>query len=98
MPYISKQKAIKYGYDNPNIQTIQVPKKLGSVDRREEIQKLLSDNGYLFKNWRETKNFYRFIQNEHLRCNTPKELYVIIDANYFSKKLPNGIIITYQKF
>ncbi len=84
MPYISKQKAIKYGYDNPNIQTIQVPKKLGSV---EEIQKLLSDNGYLFKNWRETKNFYRFIQND-----------VIIDANYFSKKLPNGIIITYQKF
>lgn len=84
MPYILKQKAIKYGYDNPNIQTIQVPKKLGSV---EEIQKLLSDNGYLFKNWRETKNFYRFIQND-----------VIIDANYFSKKLPNGIIITYQKF
>lgn len=84
MPYINLQTALKYGYDNPNLQTIQVPKILGDVST---IQKLLFDNGYLFRNWRQTKNFYRFIQND-----------VVIGAHYYSKKLPNGIVMTYQKF
>lgn len=84
MPYISKKRAREYGYENPNLQTIQVPKNFGTIS---EIKHYLEKHGYLFKNWRQTKNFYRFIQND-----------VINNADYFSEKLPNGIILTYQHY
>lgn len=83
MPYITKDRAIKYGYPNPNIQTIQIPFSF-SVS---EAKKWLRKNGYLYKNYRKTANYNRFIQND-----------VIKNAEYYSKKLDNGIIITYQKF
>lgn len=83
MPYITKDRAIKYGYDNPNIQTIQIPDSYSIP----EAKNWLKNNGYLFRNYRKTKNFTRFIQND-----------VILGAEYFSKTLPNGIIITYQKY
>ncbi len=83
MPYISKNRAIHYGYDNPNLQTIQIPNTYSI----KESQKWLKANGYLYRNYRETKNYHRFIQND-----------VIKDAEYYSKTLPNGIILTFQKF
>lgn len=83
MPYISKKRAIEYGYDNPNLQTIQIPDKFSI----REAQKWLKSNGYLYRNYRKTTNFNRFIQND-----------VIKDAEYYSKTLPNGIILTFQQF
>lgn len=83
MPYISKKRAIEYGYPNPNLQTIQVPDKYSLND----AQIWLREHGFLFKNWRKTKNFRRFIQND-----------VIKGADYYSDTLPNGIIFTYQKY
>ena len=83
MTYISKKRAIEYKYPNPNIQTIQVPNTYSI----KEAQAWLKRNGYLFKNYRSTENYNRFIQND-----------VIRGAEYYSKKLANGIIITYQKY
>ena len=83
MPYISKTRAREYGYPNPNLQTIQIPDKYSLTD----AQIWLEGHGFLFKNWRKTKNFYRFMQND-----------VIKGAEYYSDKLPNGIVFTYQKY
>lgn len=71
------------GYNNPNLQTIQVPNKYTI----SEAQEWLKDNGYLYKNYRKTDNYNRFIQND-----------VIRNAEYYSKKLKNGVILTFQKF
>jgi len=83
MPYISKKRAIEYGYPNPNLQTIQVPDKYPI----SEAKQWLKEKGYLYKNYRKTENYNRFIQND-----------VIRGAEYFSKTLPNGVILTFQKF
>jgi zona occludens toxin (predicted ATPase) len=83
MPYISKKKAIEMGYNNPNLQTIQIPDKYPIT----EAKKWLKQNGYLYRNHRATSNYNRFIQND-----------VIRGAEYYSKTLPNGIILTFQKF
>ena len=84
MPYISQEKANRYGYDNPNTQTIIIPKNKFTL---EEAQNWLKQNGWLYKNWRETINYYRFIQND-----------VVNGANYYSNKLNNGIILITQKW
>ena len=83
MPYISKKRAIEYGYPSVHIQTIQIPDKYSINDAKE----WLKQNGYLYRNHRKTENYNRFIQND-----------VIRGAEYYSKKLKNGIIITYQKY
>lgn len=83
MPYISKARAIQYKYPNPNLQTIEIPKKYSLKD----AQIWLQGHGFLYKNYRETVNFYRFIQND-----------VIRGARYFSDKLPNDIIFVYQQY
>lgn len=83
MPYLSKKKAIEYGFPNPNLQTVQIPDKYSIIDAK----KWLKENGYLYKNYRKTTNYNRFIQND-----------VIRGAEYYSKTLPNGVILTFQKF
>jgi hypothetical protein len=83
MPYISKEKARQYKYPNPNIQTIEIPKTFTLSQART----WLKQHGFLYKNYRRTTNYMRFIQND-----------VIKGAEYYSKKLPNGVIIVSQKY
>lgn len=83
MPYISKKRALEYGYPNTNLQTIQIPDYYSITDAK----RWLKDNGYLYKNHRKTANYNRFIQND-----------VIHNAQYYSKTLKNGVILTFQKF
>lgn len=84
MPYISIEKATQYGYPNPNIQTIQFPKvNFNLHDSKYWLQR----HGYLYRNHRDTKNYHRFIQND-----------VIIGAHYYSKTLPDGVILTFQNY
>jgi len=71
------------GYPNRHIQTILIPDKYSI----EDAQKILKENGYLYRNYRTTDNFNRFIQND-----------VIKGADYFSKKLKNGVVYIYQQF
>jgi hypothetical protein len=83
MPLISKARAILMGLPNPSLQTIEVPDTFSLKEGKE----WLKTNGYLYQNYRSTKNFKRFIQ-----------AYDIKGAQFYSKKLPNGIILVFQKY
>lgn len=83
MVYISKLKARSMQYPNPNLQTIEMSKKY----TLEDAKKWLRKHGFLYQNWRETKNYWRFIQNS-----------VIIGSKFYSDKLNDNIIFVYQKY
>ena len=81
MPAITKQEAERYGIPRSSIQTIQIPLSFSLKKARV----WLKEHGYLYRNYRTTLNYRRFIQNND-----------IIDAEYRSKVLPNGVIIVWQ--
>jgi hypothetical protein len=83
MPLITKSQARRNGIPNKSLQTIEIPKDISLKDSRQ----WLHDHGYLSQNHRITKNFRRFIQQ-----------YDIEDAHYYSKKLPNGIVLVFQVY
>ncbi len=83
MPLITISKAKEMGIMNPSLQTIEIPKTISLKDSRE----WLKSHGYLWMYHRNTTNFRRFAQT-----------YDIKDANFYSKKLPNGIVMVWQKY
>lgn len=83
MPLITKAKAKEMGIMNPSLQTIEIPKNISLKDSRQ----WLKDHGYLWQYHRNTTNFRRFAQT-----------YDIKGAEFYSKKLPNGVVMVWQKY
>jgi hypothetical protein len=83
MPLITKSQARQMGIRNPSLQTIEIPKEWSLKDSRNWLQQ----HGYLWMYHRLTPNFRRFAQT-----------YDIKDAEFYSKKLPNGIVMVWQKY
>lgn len=83
MPLITKAQAKLMGLPNPSLQTIEVPKNYTLQDSRDWLKK----HGYLYQNYRTTTNFRRFIQ-----------AYDVKGASFYSKKLPNGVVLVFQEF
>lgn len=83
MPLISKAQARQMGIRNPSLQTIEIPKDWSLSESRSWLQQ----HGYLWMYHRLTTNFRRFAQT-----------YDIEDAEFYSKKLPNGIVMVWQKY
>lgn len=83
MPLITKLKARQMGIKNKSLQTIEIPKSWSLKDSRE----WLKQHGYLWQYHRNTTNFRRFAQT-----------YDIEGADFYSKKLPNGIVMVFQSY
>ena len=83
MPLITKSQAELMQLPNPSLQTAEVPKSFSLKDARQ----WLKDNGFLYQNYRSTTNFRRFIQS-----------YDVKGASFYSKKLPNGVVLVFQKW
>ena len=71
------------GIKNKSLQTIEIPKSWSLKDSRE----WLKQHGYLWQYHRNTINFRRFAQT-----------YDIEGADFYSKKLPNGIVMVFQSY
>lgn len=84
MPTITKSEATKKGIPKKTIQTIELPKDKFNL---RTAKKWLKDHNYANAYYRTTDNYYRFMQ-------TPD----INNANYYSKKLPNDVIIVFQNY
>jgi hypothetical protein len=84
MTTISLEEANKRNYTYPNIQTI-----LFDLDKwsKDKAIKWLNKHEYIHKYHRLTKNQRRFMQHN------PVE-----NAEYYSKRLPNGIVLVFQYF
>jgi len=84
MPLISKAQARKlYPSTNSNLQTVLIPKEVSLKDSRAWLRK----HGYLWQNHRNTTNERRFIQ-----------AYDVKDAQFYSKKLSNGVVLVFQSW
>ncbi|NTW90400.1 MAG: hypothetical protein HGA35_00355 [Erysipelotrichaceae bacterium] len=83
MPLISKKRANEIGLPNPSLQTILIP----NVYSITWARKWLMDHGFLYQNYRQTKNINRFIQ-----------AYDVRGASYYSKKLSNGVVMVFQSW
>lgn len=83
MPLITKSKARKFGIRTTSLQTIEIPRTMSLATSREWLRK----HGYLWQYHRNTTNFRRFAQT-----------YDIEGAEFYSKKLPNGIVLVFQKY
>lgn len=84
MPILTKAKAKSMGIPTQSLQTIEIPKKTFSLT---DGRKWLKQNGYLYQYYRVTPNMRRFMQTPDIK-----------GASYFSKKLPNGIVLVYQTY
>jgi hypothetical protein len=82
MPSITLKEAIKRNYEPTNVQTILFD--LDSWTKPKAI-KWLNKHGYIHKYHRLTTNQRRFMQHNP-----------VIGASYYSKRLPNGIVIVFQ--
>ena len=83
MPLITKAKAQEMGISRKSLQTIEIPKAFTLKDSREWLKK----HGYLWQYHRLTKNFRRFAQT-----------YDIEGAKFYSKKLPNEVVMVWQEY
>jgi hypothetical protein len=83
MPLITKAQARQMGISNPSLQTIEIPRDWTLKKSRD----WLKSHGYLWQYHRLTTNFRRFAQT-----------YDIEDAEFYSKKLPNDIVMVWQKY
>lgn len=83
MPLISIEEARLKGFPKKSLQTIEIPRDF----TLKESRNWLKTHGYIWQNYRTTKNFRRFIQ-----------AYDIKEAKYYSKKLNNGIVLVFQEY
>ena len=83
MPLITKAKAHKMGIKRKSLQTIEIPRSWTLKESRDWLKK----RGYLWMYHRMTPNFRRFAQT-----------YDIKDATFYSKKLPNDIVMVFQEY
>lgn len=83
MPTITQKKARLMGIPEDSIQTIEIPK----IYPLEDSQNWLKANGYVWQNYRSTKNFRRFMQTPDIK-----------DASFYSVKIPGSIVIVHQKY
>lgn len=84
MPLITKAKAKEMGITNPSLQTVEIPRDTFTLKESRDWLKL---HGYLWQYHRNTSNFRRFAQT-----------YDIEGASFNSKKLPNGIVLVWQRY
>ena len=84
MPLITKSKARQMGISNPSLQTIELPRDSFTL---KEAREWLRHHGHLWQYHRNTTNFRRFAQT-----------YDIKDAEFYSKKLPNGVVMVWQRY
>jgi hypothetical protein len=84
MPHITKKQAAQMGVPRHTIQTILMPKGHFTLTR---ARSWLKTNGYRSDDMRMTANERRFMQINPIR-----------GAEYYSKVLPNGVILTYQYY
>lgn len=84
MPIISKSEARKKGIPSNTIQTVELPKDKFTLKQAREW---LKKNGYAYQYHRLTTNFRRFMQTPDIK-----------DADFYSKKLPNGVVLVFQKY
>ena len=83
MPTITQELASNMGIPHKTIQTIEIPRSWTLKQSREWLR----EHGYGWRYMRKTLNYRRFMQ-----------VFPITEAEYYSKKLPNGIIIVYQNY
>lgn len=83
MPLITKSEAKKKGIPKKSLQTIEIPRAWGLSAAR----KWLKENNYANSYYRRTTNFYRFMQTPDIK-----------NANYYSTKLPNNVILVMQEY
>jgi hypothetical protein len=83
MPLITQAQANLMQLPNPSLQTVEVPKTFSL----NEAKNWLKQHGFLYQNYRSTKNFRRFIQ-----------AYDVKNAQFYSKKLPNNIVLVFQQW
>ena len=84
MPYVSRLQAIRLNIPKKTIQTVEIPREKYTLN---SAKAWLRENGYAYHYYRNTTNYIRFMQ-----------VMPIIGAEYYSKKLPNGIILVYQTY
>ena len=84
MPLITKSKARQMGISNPSLQTIELPRDSFTL---KEAREWLRHHGHLWQYHRNTTNFRRFAQVNPIK-----------KATYYSKILPNGIILVMQEY
>ena len=83
MPLITQSQAELMKLPNPSLQTVEVPKSFSLREARDWLKK----HGFLYQNYRSTTNFKRFIQ-----------AYDVKGASFYSKKLPNGVVLVFQNW
>jgi hypothetical protein len=84
MPLITKTEAKKKGIPSKTLQTIELPKsKFNLTTAKAWLKKHNYANSY----YRTTDNYYRMMQTPDIK-----------GANYYSKKLPNGVILVFQEY
>jgi len=83
MPTITFDQARKFGIPKKSLQTIEIPLTYSLIQSIDWLTK----NGYKHNTMRKTKNFRRFRQERD-----------IAGATYYSKKLPNGIVLVWQNY
>lgn len=85
MPLITKSQARKlYPSVDHNLQTILFSKDLYTL---KQARDWLKQHGYLYQNHRNTKNERRFVQ-----------AYDVKDAEFYAKKITDGIVFIFQKW
>jgi len=84
MPTITKQQAIRMGIPKKTLQTIELPKNKYTL---RSAKKWLKDNNFVNSYYRTTVNYYRFMQSFPIR-----------GAGYYSRVLPNGVILVMQEY
>lgn len=83
MPRVSKLIARIFKIPNESLQTILIPDNWSLLDSRE----WLKEHEFNYRSYRSTENFRRF-----------KQLNPISGAQFYSKTLPNGVELVFQKY
>lgn len=83
MPRISRTVARIFNIPSDSLQTVLIPLSVSLVDSR----RWLKEHDLNYNSYRETLNFRRFKQLNH-----------IIGAQFYTKKLPNGFELVFQKY
>lgn len=84
MPTITKRQGLAMGIQSNSLQTILLPKSLFSKDAAIAW---LKKHKYKYNYIRGTTNEYRSMQVNPIQ-----------GAKFYSKKLPNGIVLVFQEF
>jgi hypothetical protein len=84
IPYVTQTEAKRMKIPRNGIQTILIPRSKYSLEKARDW---LHDHGYHYGSHRTTPHFYRFWQENP-----------VINAEYYTKRITNGIEFVFQKY